>query len=414
MTTELIVVGLDVCKDRVVACFLSELPESPQEFYQDYEFPEFQLTRQGFDELMSYGPTVAIYEPTGVAYSRVWAERLQQAGVVTKAVDHAKLRAYRKGLGLPDKDDMADSLALACYYLDPLKRSKFNFVREKESVIQEIRALVLRLHHYDRQKNVIVNRLRQDLAIDLPEHMDKDCSKAPLFWRWVAGRAKSRRYDHDAATSIGLGIRPETRWQAQQLLAVLEQERHIEEQIRPLAADERFQPYLNVLRKFQIKDRVAWLLLSQIYPLDDFLKDGKPEVKIRKSRKTGNTNARHLSLRRFQKAIGVAPVREESGTSLKKKHLGGSGLCRKVLWQWCMTVIEPKKRRGGTEVVQELRRLYNRAAADFASIDVTKVGIKPEEAEKRAKGIRIKLARAYLRRKVSVAIFRELVKELSK
>lgn len=412
MTTELVVVGLDVCKDRVVACFLSELPENPQEFYQDYEFPEFALTRRGFDDLLEHEPTVAILEPTGVAYSRVWCERLAQAGVTVVRVDHAKLRAYRKGLGLPDKDDMADSLALACYYLDPLKRSRYNFVRDRESSIQQLRSLVLRLQHIDRLKNVIVNRLKQDLAIDFPEQMSKDCDDAPLFWRWLAGAGKSLKYDRELTESIGLGIRLETKWQAQQLLNCFAEEKQIEQRIRPLLEDERFKPYLRVFKKFQFGDRISWLLLSQIFPLADFLKDGRPEVKLRKSRKTGKTNSRHLSLRRFQKAIGVAPVREESGDS-KKKHRGGSSLCRKALWQWTFTVIEPKRAKGGSETVKALREVYNRAAADFERKDITRVGVKPEDVDRRAKGVRIKLARAYLRRKVSVALFKALVKELS-
>lgn len=408
MTTKPVVVGLDVCKNRVVACFLSELPGNAHEFYQDYEFPEFALSMRGFKSLMEHQPAIAILEPTGVAYSRVWRERLEAAGVEVYQVDHSKLRAYRKGLGLPDKDDMADSLALACYYLDPLKKTRFNYVRPREPVIHEIRSLVLRLQHLDRLKNVIVNRLRQDLAIDFPEQQSKDCDGSPLFWRWLAGKAKSLRYDALLDESIGLGIREETRWQAQKLLDCFEEERAIEQRIRPLLQDDRFVPYLKVFKRFQFGDRISWLLLSQIFPIEHFLKDGKPEVKLRKSRKTGKTTARHLSLRRFQKAIGVAPIREESGDS-KRKHRGGSSLCRKALWLWCFTRIEPKNKRGGSALVMELREIYDRAARDFERMDVSKIGI-PQE---RSRGVRIKLARAYLRRKASVILFRELIKELT-
>lgn len=408
MTIQPVVVGLDVCKNRVVACFLSELPGNAQEFYQDYDFPEFPLSMRGFKSLMEHQPAIAILEPTGVAYSRVWRERLESAGVIVHQVDHAKLRAYRKGLGLPDKDDQADSLALACYYLDPLKRNRFNYVRPREPVIHEMRSLVLRLQHLDRLKNVIVNRLKQDLAIDFPEQQSKDCNNAPIFWRWLAGKAKSLKYDALLDDSIGLGIREETRWQAQKLLDCFEEERVIEQRIRPLLNDDRFIPYLKVFKRFQLGERTSWLLLSQIFPLADFLKDGQPEVKIRKSRKTGKPTARHLSLRRFQKALGVAPIREESGDS-KKKHRGGSSLCRKALWLWCFTMIEVKRVKTISPLVKELRELYAIAAADFERKDISGIGATPG----RSKGVRIKLARAYLRRKVSVLLFRELVKELT-
>lgn len=55
--------------------------------------------------------------------------------------------------------------------------------------------------------------------------------------------------------------------------------------------------------------------------------------------------ARHRSLRRFHEALGVTSTREESGDSSKKEVVGGSNLCRRALWQWLFTWIEPEKSR---------------------------------------------------------------------
>ncbi|MEI1374463.1 hypothetical protein PQG02_13415 [Nostoc sp. UHCC 0926] len=51
---------------------------------------------------------------------------------------------------------------------------------------------------------------------------------------------------------------------------------------------------------------------------------------------------RHLWLRRFQKALGMAWSLESSGDKHKSKVIEGSDLCGKALWQWVFTIIEPK------------------------------------------------------------------------
>ena len=57
-----------------------------------------------------------------------------------------------------------------------------------------------------------------------------------------------------------------------------------------------------------VSRRVEALLLSQIYPFENYLAaDGKPDVKIRNGRLSHKATKRHLSLRRFSKALGYAP-----------------------------------------------------------------------------------------------------------
>jgi transposase len=401
--TNIRVIGLDVCCDRVVACLLTELPNHPQSFYLEHDFCEFPLNWDGFRQLMALSPAIAVYEPTGVAYSAVWVARLQEHGVKCYGVDHAKLRAYRKSLGLPDKDDFADSLALACYYLDPLKQTKFDFLRERDPVVQQVRSLILRLHHLDRRKSPIVNRLRQDLAQAFPERMNISCDNAPLFWGWLAGERTSKRYDDLLTESIGFGINDEIRLQAKALTTCLQEEQAIAAKLRHLVqSDDRFRPYLKVFAEFGFGERISTLILSTIFPLEDFLKDGKPEVRIRKGKKSGNPTTRHLSLRRFQKAIGVAPVREESGDK-KRKRTGGSSLCRKALWQWVFTRIETKSATTNPRIL-EIRAIHQKALLRFKS----------SATDEKPRGVCVKLARAYTRRKTSILLFKALVDEVTK
>ncbi|MFB2976990.1 IS110 family transposase, partial [Microseira sp. BLCC-F43] len=100
-----------------------------------------------------------------------------------------------------------------------------------------------------------------------------------------------------------------------------------------------------VFAKFGFGLRLQTVLISQIYPLSNYLDaDGKPEVITRRGRKSGKPTKRYLSPRRFMRSLGVAPGKEAS----KDKDLdrvGGSDLCRIVLWQWVKTRVEPKRSR---------------------------------------------------------------------
>jgi hypothetical protein len=99
---------------------------------------------------------------------------------------------------------------------------------------------------------------------------------------------------------------------AKALFELQRRERVLELEMRNLMKDSRFLPYRKVFAAFGFGERVEALILSQIYPLENYLVDGKPEVRIRKGRNSGLPTKRHLSQRRFVKALGVAPTREDS------------------------------------------------------------------------------------------------------
>jgi hypothetical protein len=115
-------------------------------------------------------------------------------------VGHKELRNYRANhLALPDKDDDADALALACYYFD-YQQDPRRFVQIRDQSIVRIRELVLRLAHLNRVQSPIMNRARQDLAWQFPEvalvrSLRGESGKVPLLWGWLAGVRKSSRYD---------------------------------------------------------------------------------------------------------------------------------------------------------------------------------------------------------------------------
>jgi len=336
------VVGLDVCKDSVVACLLCNAPAEPRQLYYDLDFPRFFTDTLGIKALLALKPDVAVLEPTGVNYSKFWAIKLAEAGVEVVLVGHKQLRSYRENLDLPDKDDSADALALACYYLEH-GQSHRRFVRTRDPAIAKIREIVLRLFHLNRVQSPIINRIRQDLAWQFPE-VAKIRLEASLFWGWLAGERKSAKYDKQYCQTVGLGLQKEVENSAKFIVQLQRRERALELEMRALMKDLRFLKYRKVFAQFGFGERVEALILSQIYPLSNYLdEDGQPEIKIRKGRESGKPTKRHLSRRRFQKALGVAPAREDSGDKKSTKK-AGSSLCRMALWQWIFTRIEPQKR----------------------------------------------------------------------
>ena len=385
------VVGLDVCKNAVVSCILdcNARPSEPRQLYYDLDFPKFFANAAGLKELLELKPDVAVMEPTGVNYMKLWAHHLAAAGVEVVLVGHKQLRSYRVNLDLPDKDDQADALALACYYFDH-HQSHRRFARLRDPIVSQMRECVFRLHHVNRVQSPIINRLRQDLAWQFPEAASIGLN-APLFWGWLAGERKSSKYDEASKASIGLDLEVETRNNAHLLWQLMQQEQRLELKLRNFLSDARFLPYRQTFKKFGFGDRTEALIISQIYPLENYMgDDGKPEVKIRKGKLSGQPTKRHLSLRRFQKALGTAPSREESGDTRRTKK-AGSSVCRIAMWQWVFTRIEVKRSRPKSAIAQTLSEMYDR--------------------EKKSKPI--KLVRSRVAAKASVLLFRELVKNLN-
>ncbi|MFM2314109.1 MAG: hypothetical protein RLZZ04_3385, partial [Cyanobacteriota bacterium] len=100
----------------------------------------------------------------------------------------------------------------------------------------------------------------------------------------------------------------------------------------------------------------------------------------------------HLSRRRFEKALGIAPTEDSSGDKKGKSIIGGSDLCRIALWQWLFTRIEVKRNRPQNEIGIKLGQYCDR---------------------EKATGKPIRLVRMRLAAKSARLLFAELVKELA-
>lgn len=392
------VLGLDVSKSSVSACLLTSRPVNPRQFYYDFEFKKLNADVSGIKAMLDLKPDIAVLEPTGVNYSRLWLTQLANAGVEVRLIGHRELRNYRSHhLALPNKDDDADSLALACYLYDYIDEPR-RFVQIRDSVISQIRGMILRLSHLNRIQSPIINRIRQDLAWQFPEvalvrSVRGVSGEVPLLWGWLADERKSTRYDKIYQSTCGLGIDDSVRFHAQRICSLQREEFKIEVELQLLLGNSKFETYCQVFTKFGFGTRLQAMILSQIYPIENYFgDDGKPEVKVQRGRKSGKPTKRYLSLRRFQKTLGLAPTQESSGDSSKTKIVGGSDLCRKAFWQWVFTRIEPKQIRLKNEIGEKL--------GEF--LDAEKLAGKP-----------IRLVRSRVSARAAKLLFKELVKAVT-
>lgn len=348
---KILIVGIDISRSSISACFLMEKPKDPRNDYYSADIETFHANLENLNRLKAKIESfraervIAICEPTGVNYARLWMNKLADWGVEVRLISNSKLPPYRSNLMKSEgkssaKTDDIDAFAIACWYFDKEER---DYIRIRSPIISRIKYLCLRLEHLNRIQSPLVNRMRQQLAWQCPEiaaiRSDKLGEEPPLLWGWLAGIRKSKKYDRILAATIGSGIEDEVRWAAAQYCQIEDEIFKLRMELQRAIEQREFFPYRKVFTKYGFGLTLQGYLLGAIYPLEDFLKDGKPEVKLRKNRQTGKESKLKLSERRFMRAVGMGVVREDSGQSKKGKQ-SGSALCRKALWQWAFTRLE--------------------------------------------------------------------------
>ena len=347
-----LIVGIDVSRSSIAACFMLEKPSNPRNDYFDADIEIFHSHLENLNKLRAKiesfkaDKTVAICEPTGMNYARLWMNKLSDWGVEVRMISNSKLPNYRAELMGKEgksgaKTDDIDAFAIACWYFD---KSETSYLKIRDPLVSQIKSICLRVEHLNRVQNPITNRMRQELAWQCPEVALVKSAKLqddlpPLLWGWLAGKRKSAKYDRVLATTIGSGIEPQTRWAANQYCEIEEEIFKLRKQLTQLIDNPQFEEYRQIFTKFGFGYQLQGYLLGAIYPIEDFLKDGRPEVKIRKNRQTGHESKLKLSERRFMRAVGMGVVPEDSGQKKKGKQ-SGSALCRKALWQWCFCRLE--------------------------------------------------------------------------
>jgi hypothetical protein len=125
--------------------------------------------------------------------------------------------------------------------------------------------------------------------------------------------------------TIGSGIEAQTRWAAKQYCEIEEEIFKLKKQLVELIDNPKFTEYRRIFTKFGFGYQLQGYLLGAIYPIEDFLQDNQPEVKIRKNRQTGKESKLKLSERRFMRAVGMGVVRriaaKKKGQTVRQRAL---------------------------------------------------------------------------------------------
>ncbi|OCQ98977.1 hypothetical protein BCD64_23345 [Nostoc sp. MBR 210] len=355
------IVGLDVCKNSVVAWELTSIPKNFRSYFRDNKRPKdddpltFKANADGVNKLLALKPDAVVMEPTGVHYSWIWSHICEAEGIKVLWVGHQEAVHYRKQNRLPDKNDQADALALAAYALLHWDDDDF-FLQFEAGKVAKIRECWLQIQSVNRIKSAPANRIRQQLAREFPEAALKksEPSKAdgiPPLWAWLAGRERKlvkknsyydNLYNKSIAKQYGVEISIFTRRLANLLCDFQEWENEIEQEMFEILQLPQFTPYRQVMSKFGIGSRPQALLISQIYPVTKF-----------------------ESLGRFKRRLGMAKDESSSGDKETMNTGSGSKLCRSQLYLWVLDIIAPEHARPKNEFGQKLGEFYDQRKAQF-------------------------------------------------
>ena len=325
-----IVCGADVCKDSIVCCFLSEIPDDVEKFFKQNgkNFPKFKSTLEDAQKFLEYKPTHLILEPTGTHYAWIFAELAEQQGIKVLWAPNHKCKALRDTHDLPGKNDAADALALALTGLTYSETSSLWLKFSHRDGLYEMRQLVLKHESINRMKSPVVNRIRQQLAHEFPEaalvksKVGPD-GKIPL-WAWLAGISRKLKkkdptydnlWDESIAKLLGLEISPFTKGLAKTLDEYETQQQRLEAEMLKILKKPHLKPYHEVLSRFNLDVKLQTMIISMVYPLDRFIDDD------------GMRNARA----RFKQRLGLGKVDDSSGDK-KGSKAGGSAVSRKMLY----------------------------------------------------------------------------------
>ncbi|MEH2087799.1 IS110 family transposase [Nostoc sp.] len=417
MTIKLVTsLGVDVSKSSVTCHILTQYPVGGLKNYWQktrvkasslfptfYSNPKPKSNQKSVFDFVDYikdnKPDIAIIEPTGNHYSRLWAQILESLGINILWVGHIELRRYRGGKNLPNKSDAADALAMAAYavdqenYLESGELNPQSFLMHRPQPINQLRELVQQLEHLNRVQSPIINYTRQALAWQFPEkaHSKTDSTKVgnvPPLWGWLAQRETevhpqsyksiTKIYQQSIAVQLGLEIDPIIRLHADWLCDINLEEQRLEALLKPLVNHEQFKTYNQVFDGFNFGLRIRARLLSRIYPFEAFLTNGKQlierEVREVKKKEVTRENGksvvkflpgdikrvkRNRSRDAFKLRLGMGTVLEQSGDKLVEKG-SGSALCRMNFWQYVITKIEINGRLPNNAIGEEIA-LYKEA-----------------------------------------------------
>lgn len=351
------IVGLDIGRSFAVAAALDFFPANPKRYFNEHrrEFLRLDTSKLGIEQLLSLNPTPIVMEPTGTWYSAFWRELAFKAQIKTYWVGHADLSHQRGSYGFVNKRDDEDAFCLALTYFDDRfinVHGQARYLQFDSGKVAQIKQKFLELEQIDKNRTALINQLRQRLTLEFPEvaartyRASESLGFTPLMG-WLSLTHNYTRiqnlYDGSVARILGVEISDYSRDHAAAICQMELREQKNTDELAILLLSPEFSCYQSVFRTFGFGTRMQALILSQVYPFEKFLVNGKPYIEWEEDT-GGKLQKRDRSLRSFQAYMGLSYSLKQSGDK-KSKSFHGSTLVRSHLYAWALARIAPQPPR---------------------------------------------------------------------
>jgi hypothetical protein len=381
------ILGLDICANRAVCWLLTDgIPRDPKTYWRDKcksdersKDPDkdpftFYFNSSGIAGLLSLKPDVIALEPTGVHYSKLIENVCKAEGIKILWVGHLQSSHHRKSYKLPDKNDLADAFAIACYAATFINQP--HYFLEFTPEVAEIRRLYLQLKSITRYRNPLIARIIQQLTHEFPEALQPkknikvtnpitgeveskpstnrkykykftildDGRRALIVWLAERERDITRKtyywddlYKKSISHRYGGGISTFTK-----KLAIFTDEFdlldfELTQELAALVLNPRFKVYNKVFDEFNFGLMLRAILLALIYPFEH----------------------RFESIGQFKKRIGLGLDENSSGNNQSFSSKTGSIACQSEFYLWASTTIAINKNRPDSLIGEKICTFYD-------------------------------------------------------
>lgn len=349
-------IGLDVGRNNACVAALDSFPDNVLRHYTEHRqsFIKIKPDSEGLQYLENLNPSQIVMEPTGVWYSAIWYEWARSKNIPVLWVGHAELAHQRGSYGFKNKRDPEDALSLACCAVDPRfvdRHGNPRFLRFDQNVVGQLRRLCLELEQLTKLRTQAVNQVRQRLTLEWPEASEMAMIPGPKGYSpipgFIAGEkthgAVVNRRKKSIAVAMGLDFSPYTIEHCKALVKLEQRITALEQTILETCLSPQLRPYYDALKDFGFGPGLIPLMITQVYPFDQFLVEGHPFVEWEQNHK-GKWQKRDRSLRSFQAYLGLSFKLKQSGDKFSKKF-SGSTLIRSHLYIWLVA----RMAGGGTQ-----------------------------------------------------------------
>ncbi len=371
------ILGIDVSRNWAIVVLLCEFPTvSSLQYSKSIKEPlrgyvrikgnvqlneiayKLECNAEAIEIIKSLEVDAIILEPTGYWYASFWVNCAKKLGLDIYWISHQQTKINRQHyFKTKNKDDYLDALTIALTYFDKSGLDDLGNPPILNNYDHDSIDLLRRTFHereqIDKNKNSLINQLRQRLCCEHPEIAQRDFDYIGVNgFNPTLGHIAGLRNNPRIKATSGTEISEYSRLLANDIVMYATRISIKEAELSEILELEQFKDYCQVFNQFLFGTVTQSLLLLHCYPIERFLVNGKPYFR----------GDHDISLRKFQAYLGLGYSYQISGdTSAKqdkiKKSWKGSDLMRSHLYAHALVTICPNK-PAKTEIMAKLKHSW--------------------------------------------------------